>query len=122
MTDRELDAAIAEKVMGWGVRRMPRVPADSYHDPKSMCQFESPVPSFSTDRNAAALVLEEIGKLGLKKQWSIGMGATDYVHPISLAWQIATATPRQLMEAALAAVEASSKEPGSDTGTVHAGR
>lgn len=77
MPDRELDAWIAEKVMGW---RFPNY--DIF-------------PHYTTDRNAAALVLEKIGELGLIAEF---IGAL-YFHGALRDWDMLTASPRVWMEA-----------------------
>lgn len=97
MTDRELDAAIAEKVMGWNES------GSGWYTPSGKMHLS--VPGFSTDRNAAALVLERIGELGLKDRFTQIMWVSGD-RPVQLStWQMITATPRQLMEAALACVQ-----------------
>lgn len=105
MTDRELDAAIAERFFGKIPSRNKPSNNKGYRDAGSPTHWEWEPLNFSTDRNAAALVLERVGEMGIWKKWAMVMGAQDYTHPIALVWNIATATPRQLMEAALAAVE-----------------
>lgn len=112
MTDRELDAAIAEKVMGWEVTRVPYM-QDSYKRRLSGGYETGYVPSFSTDRNAAALVLKRIGELKLQRQFNLELArqiwppdrSADTFHGADeFAFEKQCATPRQLMEAALAAV------------------
>lgn len=123
LTDRELDAAVAEKVMGiaWDEKRCrvcgwPIVPEDN---PGPGCWVTNcslrPPPDrradepayYSTDRNAAGLVLERIGKLGLAEKLvnaiSPSLPKTNS-YPMQI-WVHMTATPRQLMMAALACVE-----------------
>lgn len=84
MTNRELDVWIAEKVMGF--------PFPNYNI----------FPHYSTDRNAAALVLEKIGELGLERdliQHLEGICKVIRADDWDIAcWIYLNATPRQLME------------------------
>ncbi len=123
MTDRELDAAIAEKVMGF-------VTAVKILNGRYGSTIDGYIAHFSTDRNAAALVLEEIGKRGLQREfneqlarqiWPEDRPMCTFGGADQFAFEKQCATPRQLMEAALAAV-ASSKEPDADTVPLQGGR
>lgn len=117
-TDRELDAAVAEKVMGiaWDEKRC-RVcgwPIVLEDNPGPGCWVTNcslrPPPDrradepayYSTDRNAAGLVLERIGELGLQRRF------INILWHEKTVWELLTATPRQLCEVAFACVE---KEP-----------
>lgn len=130
MTDRELDALIAEKVMclvwdekrcrvcGWMMLAEGEV---GCHPDRCSMVWEGPRPPradepdfYSTDRNAAALVLERIGELGLQEDFlhflhNLPMKTWSATYAICL-WERLTASPRQLMEAALACVLAKSEE------------
>lgn len=102
MTDRELDAAIAEKVMGWTFS-----PNSGWFRHDGTALWES-VWSPSTDHNSAALVLKRIGELGLTVQF-VGFLRARLISPFprgvdpTFVWLMST--PRQLMEAALAVLE-----------------
>lgn len=117
MTDRELDAVIAEKVMGEEIcvcEHMKRITTSTFFNPQTgrcnTCGKKAPI-LFSTDRNAAALVLERIGELGLRSEFSDLLRPALTSHDkLPLLWYMVTATPRQLMEAALAAVEKAAVE------------
>lgn len=104
MTDRELNAVIAEKVMGWKPEAGGFVDADGYfHD---YYTFEP-----STNRNAAAMVLERIGELGLQRSFMYHLAETVHTEPIKFtgavdwAFQNLCAASRQISEAALKSVE-----------------
>ncbi len=100
---RELDAAVAEKVMGRTVR--PSVSSVGFWE------IESPVSYFegqhySTDHNAARLVLAEIEKRGLDVTF-VGV-LEDIIWPepvgideVGVAWGLLNATPAQICRAAL---------------------
>lgn len=118
LTDRELDAAIAEKVMGQEIcvcENMKRITTSTFFNPQTgrcnTCVKKAPI-SFSTDRNTAALVLERIRELGLTEKLVNTLSPTlprtnSYLMQV---WTHMVATPRQLMEAALAAVEKAAVE------------
>lgn len=83
MTDRELDAAIAEKVMGWDVagwgdRRLYRdiIPDAKGNRDNPSATITGELPHFSTDRNAAALVLGRIEEMG---KWEAFVLAAYYI-------------------------------------------
>lgn len=111
LTDRELDAAIAEKVMGWkrGVEATDRGEYLVWKLPNgaTVPVGDSWPQHYSTDRNAAALVLKRIAELGLAEK------LVNTLSPIlpptksysMQAWTHMAATPRHLMEAALVAME-----------------
>lgn len=94
MTNRELDAWIAEKVMG----------KDHFYT------ITSWVPHYTEDRNDAALVLEKVGELGkvatfLKHLHSILEPDADHIKLLHFPWKVLMATPRQLMDAVKECVE-----------------
>ena len=107
----ELDIVIAEKAMRWTCVMASDFSDDGY----SFKLWTSPdgksnnsVPSYSTDRNAAALVLAEIERRGKIKLfcdalWDMrGMDAALSVR--DEMWVTITASPRDICRAALLAV------------------
>lgn len=114
MTDRELDALIAERVMGW-VKFYPQDQFWTLPNGVQLPDGEFWPPPYSTDRNAAAEVLDRIGELGMgfdyqrRLQSVLGLMAGG----IGLdKWDYITAAPRQLMEAALACIATASAGEG----------
>lgn len=109
LTDRELNAQIAEKVMGWAP--YPTIHHDWGWQPKDAAIVWSLQFMPSTDRNAAAQVLERIGEMGLDLKLVANLFTPATQGPYSkLALQgyisaALHATPRQICLAALKAVE-----------------
>ncbi len=106
LTDRELDAVIAEKVMGWsGVasRYAPEEPTGrlpgklTYHL----------VPRYSTDDNAIRLVRDRIAELGQDAMESFMGALFDRTNArMDMGWwAVIHATPRQQCVAALLALD-----------------
>ena len=103
LTHRELDALITDKVMGWTVA--PHEP-EEIHQRFLVAGKRVFAPFYSTDRNAAALVVEKLVDLGLHLRlataiWEMCPGSK------SAVWFALTITPHQLMEACLLAWEQS---------------
>ena len=71
MTDREIDAAVAEKVMNECAHRRTKryvIEDGNSCDEGIMCidcKADATCPRYSTDRNAAADVIRRVGELGL---------------------------------------------------------
>lgn len=115
LSDRELDALVAEKIMGEAkckCEHQKRISTYAFYDSQTgnckTCGLQVPK-AFSTDRNAAYQVLERIAEKGLKDKhldclWLIVNPGID---PDNRTWgqvsKLMTATPRQICEAAIAA-------------------
>src|SRR6185295_1545113 len=102
LSDRELDAVVAEKVMEWKRAKAECFPGEEWWSlgdfiTKRISEFQP-----STDRNAAALVLEKIGELGLRQEFIEHLETEVGFLPWDL---VVEATPRQLMIAAVLAWE-----------------
>ena len=107
LTNDELDTLVAMKVMRLYITG-PRTWRDSNDNDREYLDWHP-----STDRNAAALVLERIGELGLGKRLAhlVGwMNAVNYAESYSeIGWAFLTYTPRQLCEAAIECMEKKGK-------------
>lgn len=112
LTDRELDAWIAENLFGPMPSRNKPSTNPGYFDQGSPTHWEWAPKLFSTDRNAAALVLEKVGELGLwydvtnqlfgivgRVQDHRHLNASQKAFVEGYSWDCLTATPRQLMDA-----------------------
>jgi hypothetical protein len=120
ITDRELDAAIAgTKLASWNWPKESCEqcgwtlgeehsnghscrPGNCAEPKRKVSARELAIPHYSTDRNAAALVLERIKELGLNSAMEDKLQYQFGGHWYGL--MVATAPPRQWMEAALATV------------------
>lgn len=118
---RELDYTIARKLMGLDVIDIPFVPAEVKREPNThltdiaqdiwrkiytKAVYVPVVPHYTSDRNAAANVLEKIAELN--KQDDFCRALNKIVKPeeesglsYAYTWALRMATPRQMMEAAL---------------------
>lgn len=110
MTDRERDALIAEKVMGWVKVPVKDGPPGSWRwllpNGVQLGNSEYWPEQYSTNRNAAAVVLERIAELGLERKFLDVLDLqklkrTDWRY---WDWERLMATPAQLCDAALACV------------------
>lgn len=110
MTDRERDALVAEKVMGWVKVPTEDGPPGSWRwllpNGVKLVDSEYWPEHYSKNRNAAALVLERIGDLGLCPQFDAVIREW---YPVGTRWSLLMIPPAQLMDAALACV--AGKEP-----------
>src|SRR5690349_5132538 len=114
LTDRELDALVAERVMGWEVGGFGDF--RSYRQQSGAATIVGLIPRFATNDNAARLVRNRIAELGLTKEymvgiaqevWPVGTPASDFKGADDFAFRMHNATPRQQCIAALRAVEGS---------------
>lgn len=138
MSDRELDALIATRVMGmvecsaWRESNLgsaggpcmmlslglpPNEKCPNGHGRGECFSIGTGYPGsgpakYSTDRNAAALVLERIGELGLVLEFEREFTVISGFPAGDILWFALTAMPRHLMEAALKCVD-----PGTGEGT-----
>ncbi len=107
LTNRELDAAVAERLMGWTQIH----PRDDFGDrvgttgiPPNMAGFQY-LKHYSTDDNAARLVRDRIAELGLVVYFTECLD--NIVGEVSnVPWAHMQSTPRQQCIAALMALEA----------------
>jgi hypothetical protein len=105
MTDRELDAAVAEKVMGWTAERKPGLP-HMWIPPGHFISGWRP----STDIATAWQVEERIAELGLIDEYCLHLNAIANAHweggeRQPQRWQLVHALPEDRCRAALKAVE-----------------
>ncbi len=109
LSNRELDAWIAEKVMDWKRAKAACFPGEDWWSlgdfiTKRVLEFQP-----SEDRNAAALVLEKLGELGLQVAWEHEMLRLFLIaalkHSESYGYSFVMATPRTWMIAAVLAWE-----------------
>lgn len=124
MTDRERDSLVAEKVMGWEAVSQPLGFIAPPFTNKFWLKPDGVVIerggfypwSPSTDHNAAALVLKRIGELGMQRRfneelarqiWPPDRHMSTFGGADAFAFEKLTATPVQLMNAALACVASS---------------
>lgn len=117
MNDREIDAAIAEKVMGWNLYPQPGIMVQGAPSPGGEWGWKNDKDVTiwhrefqpATDRNASALVLERIGELSLREPFSeralFVVGALHLSGSRTAWWRLINITPRQICEAALACVQ-----------------
>lgn len=116
LSDREIDALVAEQVMGKKVCKCEhqyRMSTYAFYDAQTgeckTCSLKVGR-SFSTDDNAARLVRNRIAELGLMDIFvqcvTITSGANKVVTPSRSVWTVIHATPRQQCEAALRVLEA----------------
>lgn len=111
---RELDKAVAVSLMGFepvpdGSVRQLRGPG-WYRNLSDPTCFVSGFEDYSSDANAARLVLAEVERRGKVKEYTLalcslkGYEPDEYWTPIDI-WRMMTATPAQICRAALLAVE-----------------
>lgn len=112
LTGRALDAAVAERVMGWRVQPNAwdsrscdeRTPRYDYGVVEADRGVRGGVPRFSTSHDAVATVRAEIERRGLEpkfvRQLIAMVGYSDRT-----TWRILNASPEQQSRAALKAVE-----------------
>lgn len=104
---RKLDAAVAEKVMGLRLYRVGSRRPLCLDNPKGTLR---PVPRYSSDANAARLVLAEVEKWGNEYALVRALRVVEPSLPnVGLeygeiqVWQVLRLTPKQLCQAALLA-------------------
>ena len=106
LTGRELDAAVAKNVMGLDIETFNGITSCKDKTPTGYVTWRQ-VCRYSSDRNAAALVLAEIERRGLCYAFCrrfVQVGPTpdrDY----EVQWACLTASPADICRAALLAVE-----------------
>ena len=107
LSDRAIDAEIARAVMGWTEAICLNATARGKASPKE--RYWTTIHSYSTDANASRLVLEEIEKRGLQREFVeelcgiAGCGQwRDF--PFGDVWLMLNAAPRATCEAALITV------------------
>jgi len=112
LTGRELNTAVAEKLMGW--KRMPvesvfgnfmYAPPDGSHQ-----RWPVGVPAYSSDVAAAKQVEDRIAELGLEHEYAGALleqtGNTQYQSSLPvIVWAIVRATPEERCRAALSVIE-----------------
>lgn len=106
LTDRELDAAVAEKVMGWVEVKVAEYSHRLVGRPNAQTHFLN-IEKYSTDDNAARLVRDRIAELGLTQQF-IEVFLKQESHPPSM-FNVMQQTPREQCIAALMALEVKAK-------------
>ena len=107
LTGRELDESVLERVMGY--KRSDSVVLSGWYALGSAFLVSS-VPRYSTDHNAARRVLAEIEKRGLDVTFVGALEDIIWPEPVGIdevgvAWGLLNATPAQICQAALLAVE-----------------
>lgn len=119
---RELDALVAERVMGWadinqGTRKWTGIPPGRRSDTFSLAQFVA-VSHYSTDIAAAWIVTRKIKDLDLKHEYVVALVNIIFANvkggvectmnwlkaTSDFAWLMIHATPEQRCQAALKAV------------------
>ena len=111
--NRETDALIAEKVMGWESQYIEYGGSGGEYVwilPDGIRQHEPDVPSYSTDIAAAYQMEERIAELGLIDEYCKQLNKIANVHwdegvRQPQRWQLIHATPEDRCKAALMAVE-----------------
>ena len=120
LTGRALDAAVAERVMGWRVQPNAwdsrscdeRTPRYDYGVVEADRGVRGGVPRFSTSHDAVATVRAEIERRGLRGHFVYALakqfGFSFEIEPFDeiAVWIFLNATPEQQCRAALAAVGA----------------
>lgn len=118
-TSRDLDARVAERVMGWCQETShitPKATVTSWRAPAGtlpipyLLNFFGDIPLLSADPAAARLVEDEIERRGLWRAYTeaLLLAVIDLppgVDTIFEGWALIRATPEQRCRAALAAVE-----------------
>ena len=109
ITDRKLDALVAEKVMGKTVEGNREVESETYFErfgSGSKQRIWQQLPRYSTDRNALVPVLERVAERGLMFDLChyFASDVSGMTNAYQTMWAGFMATPRQLCEAALKAV------------------
>lgn len=110
LSDRELDALVAERVMGLKIKMFADEPHVVYDTAVCKSAYTLLVDAYSTDDNAARLVRDRIAELGLNYAFVCALdeitGDPERKSPV---FDLMQATPRQQAIAALQALDAKEK-------------